>query len=89
MTKYNSEDFISALQKKIKKDFTCPFCGCNHFSGTEYFATILTGSDLSSINIGTSVPSGIIICENCGHMDFFALGAFGLLTKDGENDGKQ
>ena len=43
------------------------------------FAAILIGEDMSSINIGPHIPSGMIICEYCGHIDFFALGVLGLV----------
>ena len=67
----------------------CRFCGGQRFTSTDKLATILIGDDLNSISIGPSIPSGMIVCENCGHIEFFALGALGLLSKKEEaTDGK-
>ena len=52
-------------------------------------ASILIGKDLESVSIGPTIPAGMVICQQCGHMDFFALGILGLLNeKDGNDDGK-
>lgn len=91
MEKYNQRDFANALVARMRgRDIpNCPYCGGQKFTTTEQFATILTGDDLGSINIGPSVPSGMLVCENCGHIEFFALGALGLLTRTEEKgDGK-
>lgn len=83
MNKFNQNEFANALLGKCTKNEIrqCPFCGGNDFTTTENFATIMIGDDLSNISIGPNIPSGMIICKNCGHIDFFALGALGLLHK--------
>ena len=85
MNKYNNKDFVHALTKKMGGNNIpdCPYCGGKKFSTPEQFATLIIGEDLSGINLGPSIPSGMIICENCGHINFFALGLLGLLPKDG------
>lgn len=91
MKKYNAQEYINTINKKLQAGNTilrCPFCGGNKFTSPDKFATILTGNDLSGIEIGTSVPSGMLICENCGHIEFFALGALGLLPKEEDANGK-
>ena len=90
MNKYNPQDFISALEKKRGTNIypTCPYCGGNHFTSTDKFASILIGDDLGSVNIGPSIPAGMVICEKCGHIEFFALGVLGLLNEsDGSKNG--
>ena len=82
MKKYNPSDFISSISKKTNGNMpNCRFCGGNRFTTTESFASIMIGEDLESLSIGPSVPTGMVICENCGHIDFFALGALGLINK--------
>lgn len=91
MRKYNPQDFISALQKRTNNRSVpaCPFCGGRKYTSTDSMASILIGTDLDSVSIGPTVPSGMLICQQCGHVEFFALGALGLLhEKDGVNDGK-
>ena len=91
MSKYDSKEFISKFTKRMNgRDIpSCRFCGGQRFTSTDKLATILIGDDLNSISIGPSIPSGMIVCENCGHIEFFALGALGLLSKKEEaTDGK-
>ena len=81
MSKYNPNDFIKALEQKMQERSipNCPYCGGSKFTTTQNFATILIGEDTENISLGPNIPTGMIICENCGHMEFFAMGALGLL----------
>ena len=83
MNKYDSKKFISALaSKRNNTPFPkCAYCGGERFTTTDRYATILIGTDLDNINIGPSIPAGIIICENCGHIELFAVGSLGLLAR--------
>ena len=87
MKKYDSQKFIDALINKIGTNNLpeCPFCHGKKFSSTPQHATIILGDDLEAIQLGTSVPSGMVICQKCGHIEFFALGALGLLNNEGES----
>ncbi|MBR6855085.1 MAG: hypothetical protein IKN03_06790 [Fibrobacter sp.] len=89
--KYNPSDFVKKLQTKCPKLNlrTCPFCGGNDFTTTENFASILVRDDILINSLGPNIPSGMIICKNCGHIDFFALGALNLLPAKDENDAKK
>ena len=91
MSKYNPNEFIAALEKKLngRKIPNCPYCGGDKFTTTQNFATILIGDDTKSINLGPSIPAGMVICEKCGHMEFFAMGSLGLLKTEGhDSNGK-
>ena len=89
MKKYNPQEFINALmQKTSNRQLTCPICQGTQFTTTEDFATIIISKDYEGITLGPSIPSGMAICQNCGHIDFFALGALGLLKAKEENNGK-
>lgn len=93
MSKYNPNEFIAALVKKMngREIPSCPYCGEKKFTTTQSFATILIGEDKKNINLGPNIPAGMVICENCGHMEFFAMGALGLLNTeehDGDSNGK-
>ena len=91
MSKYQPHEFIKALGIKMndREVPNCPYCGGQSFTSTDKFATILIGDDTKSINIGPSIPSGMLVCSNCGHIELFALGSLGLLKKGEENqDGK-
>lgn len=82
MSKYEPQKFIDALSQKVpQKQLVCPYCGGVQFTTTQDFASILIGKELSGISLGPNIPAGIIVCQKCGHMDFFALGALNLLDK--------
>ena len=88
MKKYDPKEFIEAFGKHINgRDIPdCPYCGGQKFTSTDKFASIIIGDDTTSVNLGPSIPSGMLICSNCGHIEFFALGALGLLNNN-ENGG--
>lgn len=91
MNSYNSDKFASALKSAMNGRVlpNCPYCGNNQFTTTDSMATILIGKNIKGINLGPSIPSGMVICTKCGHIEFFALGALGLFTEeDGAADGK-
>lgn len=92
MSKYDPNLFIAEIENRInnRRVPQCRFCGGNRFTTTDSLATILIGKELNAVSIGPSVPAGMIVCEKCGHIDFFALGALGLLQKEDEKkDGKK
>lgn len=87
--KYDPQDFIKSLGKHTngRSIPACPFCGSRNYTSTDSIATILINTEITGINIGPTIPSGILVCTQCGHIELFALGALGLLeTKDGQND---
>lgn len=89
MARYNPNRFISAIQGKLINGRIpqCPFCGGKKYTSTDSVAGILISNDTKNLNIGPNIPSGMLICENCGHIDFFALGVLGLM-EDSNNDGE-
>ena len=49
----------------------------------------LIGDDTKNISLGPNIPAGVVVCENCGHMEFFAMGSLGLLkAEEHDGDGK-
>lgn len=89
MKKYQPREFLDALQRKMNRKYpSCPFCGHAQHATTETFASILVGEDMELIEVKKRIPSGIVICENCGHIDFFALGYLDLLGTENDEDEK-
>lgn len=86
MSKYNPSIFIDAIKKKMINGLPpCPYCGGKKFTTTENVAEILIGDDISNLSLGSHIPSGMLICEKCGHIEFFALGALGLMEEKPNN----
>ena len=88
MSKYNPNKFIAALGQKMNGHGfpSCPYCGGQNFTTTQNFATFLIAEDTQNINLGPNIPAGMVVCEKCGHIEFFAMGPLGLLNTE-ENDG--
>lgn len=84
MSKYNPNDFIEKINGKLTARGVpaCPYCGGNKFTSTDSFASIIIGKELDNVSLGPSIPAGMLICEACGHVEFFALGALGLLNNE-------
>lgn len=82
--KYNSQEFINILNiRKGERQAKCPFCGSKNFTATDSLAAIMISQDRDNLSLGPCIPSGMLICTNCGHIDFFSLGVLGLLKKGG------
>lgn len=89
--KFDPQQFTSKLISVLKTHSvpTCPFCGGNEFTSTNEFASITINNSFENIVIGQSIPAGMVICTKCGHIEFFALGALGLLPKKEEDNNEQ
>ena len=92
MKTYDPNQFIEALMKRINNHSMpkCPYCGGNNFTTTDSIATILISKETQNVTLGPFIPSGMVICQKCGHIEFFALGPLEFITEEGENkDGQQ
>ena len=60
----------------------CARCGEQNFSLLDGFVSLPLSQELSNNVIigGPSVPCAVVACSTCGHIDFHALGALGLLN---------
>ena len=79
------KEFINILDRHKRpreKKVKCPFCGGESFTTTDSLAAIIVGQDKTNLSLGPCIPAGMLICTNCGHVDFFSLGVLGLLKKD-------
>ena len=91
MKKFEPELFQKKLIKRISSKthhLICPYCGYEKFTTTKSLAAILTGEEINNLTIGSYIPSGMLICEKCGHIEFFALGVLGM-NDNQQNEKKQ
>ena len=88
--KYDPNNFIKVLTEKIQgKEYpSCPICGGDQFAAAEKCATLPISAEVGNMFLGPNITAGAIICQSCGHMEFFALGVLNLLNKEGDKDGK-
>ena len=91
MKNYNANQFLEKFnERRTGRNLPdCPYCGGQNFTVIDSLASIIIGKDLTGISLGPSIPSGVVVCTKCGHLEFFALGALGLLPKkEDSSDGK-
>jgi ribosomal protein S27AE len=70
-----------ALFKKGIK--ACPMCSNKSFTLVEgYFNNTIQTNFTNVLIGGTSIPSAVLVCSNCGFMSQHALGVLGLLPKE-------
>lgn len=88
MKSYDSSEFVRVLQEKSKGKSLprCPYCDGLDFTTPEEMATIFIAKDFNGVQIGPTVPSAMIICKTCGHINFFALGVLGMLPSVKKED---
>lgn len=84
--RYSDSDFLNAIKQKCPLPQPCPFCNSNGFVAIDKMAKLQVQTDTNGIYIGESIPCGVLICKNCGHVNLFALGALGLLPKNDGDD---
>ena len=85
MNKYDSQKFVRNFTEKIPQIPSCPYCHGEQFTTIEQCASIIIGNDVGQLNLGAQVPAGMIICKGCGHIEFFALGSYGMLGESDKN----
>ena len=89
MKKFEPELFKKKLIERIRDKthhLICPYCGGEKFTTTKSLAAVLTGEEVDQLSLGSYIPAGMLICEQCGHIEFFALGALEMNdNKDTEN----
>lgn len=75
-------EIIKKLTEKNFLAYTCPVCGKRNFSCQPSIATILLSSDIHAIQFGTYLPSAVVVCNSCGHLEFFSLQQLGINIKE-------
>ena len=80
---------IKKLQEKGINKYTCPICQGRKFSIPDTIATIHSSENVNSVVLGTYFPAVAVVCNNCGNMTFFSLGALGMMEEGEGNNAKQ
>lgn len=90
--KYDAEAFIAKLNAQMQGHSMpkCPFCGGSKYTTPEQVATIPVGISFNGLSVGQTAPCAMVVCTQCGHVDYFALGVLGFLQgnekKGGQNE---
>jgi len=86
MEKEEKEKIIKKLTEKEALQ-PCPRCRRNSFTLIDgYFNQTIQNNFQGLVIGGTSVPTIIVVCENCGYLSQHALGALGLLPTQNKGE---
>lgn len=78
------QKIIKALDK-AGATLPCPRCGTGHFSLVDGYFNHPIQTTLGGLVIGgPSVPSVVVVCNQCGFISQHALGALNLLPKQSD-----
>lgn len=82
MSEDEKKQIAKALTEKIGA-IVCPICHHSQYTLLDgYFVSSLQNG-YKGIEIGGRVlPSVMIVCNHCGHLDGFSLGVLGLMEND-------
>lgn len=86
---YNADAFLSALMPRLVHGAfpPCPCCGGREFHSGPQYTPLLVSETIGRVQLTRSMPAGTVVCKKCGHIEFFALGALGLLpVKEDQED---
>ena len=75
------EKVLAALSEK-RANPTCEICGQNNWSVVDQAASVQLTDLSGGFRIPPpQIPAAALVCNNCGNIRLFALGALGLLPK--------
>ena len=80
---YGQKTLIELALKRKNALLPCSRCGHNTFSVLDKYGRIELQDDFKTVLLGgPSIPCAIVICNNCGHVDFHALGSLDLMPPE-------
>lgn len=84
LSESDKKKIVEALQAK-GANRACPRCGNGFFSLIDgYFSTTVQASPIGLQIGGVTVPSVVVVCNQCGWLAQHALGSLGMLPKPPE-----
>ena len=85
---FDAEEFLKLFKEKINQTPSCRYCGHRDYTISGDVMQIIAQKSIDGLMLGPTLPTAAIIYQHCGHIDFFSLGAYGLLnTKEETSDG--
>lgn len=88
MDKETKRQIINALSKRVES-FVCPMCHQSKYSFVDGYTVDAVQEDYKNIQLGGRlIPSVMLVCNNCGHIDRFSLGVLGLIDQSEQQQEK-
>lgn len=81
MDEETKKQIINALSQRVGS-FVCPICHQSKYTFVDGYTVDAVREDYKAILLGGRlIPSVMLVCNNCGHIDRFSLGVLGLLEQ--------
>lgn len=88
MNEEKKRQIINVLSLRVSS-FVCPICHQSKYSFVDGYTVDPVQEDYKGIQLGGKiVPSVMLVCNNCGHIDRFSLGVLGLMEKEEKSSGE-
>lgn len=83
MNEEKKKQIINVLNQRVG-GFVCPICHQARYTFVDGYTVDPVQEDYKGIQLGgRMIPSVMLVCGNCGHIDRFSLGVLGLMEKEG------
>lgn len=82
MTEEKKKQIVKALSQRVNI-IVCPICHQSKYSFVDGYTIDPVQDDYKAVQFGGKIiPSVMLVCNNCGHIDRFSLGVLGLMDKE-------
>jgi ribosomal protein L37E len=88
LTQEQKDKIVAKLEERGAK-LPCPRCGSRSFTLLDGYFTQPVCAEIGAIVLGgTTVPSIVVVCTQCGFLSQHALGALGMLPATEKENNK-
>lgn len=82
MTEEKKRQIVKALSQRVNS-IVCPICHQSKYSFVDGYTIDPVQDDYKAVQLGGKfIPSVMLVCNNCGHIDRFSLGVLDLMDKE-------
>ena len=73
---------VKVLSQRVSS-IVCPICHQSKYSFVDGYTIDPVQDDYKAVQLGGKIiPSVMLVCNNCGHIDRFSLGVLGLMDNE-------
>ena len=82
MTEEKKRQIVRVLSQRVSS-VVCPICHQSKYSFVDGYTIDPVQDDYKAVKLGGKIiPSIMLVCNNCGHIDRFSLGVLGLMDQE-------
>ena len=88
MTEEKKRQIADALTRRVG-NIVCPICHQSKYTLLDGYFVDVIQNRFQDLQLGGRIlPSFMLVCNNCGHLENFSLGVLGLMEIENNQDGK-